>query len=674
MVSLLCCKNNDTEQDARYLPSGGIETKRGCTDILFLIIFVLFWIGMVVVAGFALAMGNPLRLAYPTDYEGNMCGRMGNRNLTDRPYLYFPIDFTTVLNPVRLYDAKDTGICVSQCPNTTIPVPRYDDIDITTLDVDMAVDGVICNYDFDNLTGTFQGLIQWSSTEGGCFLSMFPTTSVTRRCLPDLPAIRDTGILELNTATAAAVNTTVFAGEMLTEGAWEIYNAWAVILISVALCIFLCFVYVFAMRIFVAPVTYITIIMVQLVLAGGGAYFTYSGHWWIQEAETPTETKVGRTILGFGIALCCLAGIYFLLLLWLLRRIRFAIQIIKEASKTLLKMPSLLCFPVVTFSLVAALSVYAVIIAAFLGSATRDVTLSSEQLSGSLTGYFNQSITVSRYDNTLRWFELYHVFGYFWGNAFIVALEYTTTAGAVAAYFFSSPGKKKVPRLAVLRSLGRTVRYHLGSLALGSLLVAVIQFLRYLIKKVSKRINKTRNRTIKAVEKVANFVLWILEKIIKYINKNAYIVMSIQGKGFCASAKRGFLLLLENILRVSAVNMMGSFILFLGKLLITILVAIVAYMLLDTRFQAGDFLAPHVRYAVLPTLLVAVISFIICTIFMDVYDTVIDTMLLCVCFDESNNDGNAKPYYMPKSIQKVVKVKNEQVQELQDSQEMEEKY
>ena len=32
--------------------------------------------------------------------------------------------------------------------------------------------------------------------------------------------------------------------------------------------------------------------------------------------------------------------------------------------------------------------------------------------------------------------------------------------------------------------------------------------------------------------------LWVAEKIVKFINKNAYIMVAIKGQGYCTSASR----------------------------------------------------------------------------------------------------------------------------------------
>ena len=42
----------------------GINKDRGCTDIIFLILFIAFWIGMWAVAVASLNIGDPRRLLY----------------------------------------------------------------------------------------------------------------------------------------------------------------------------------------------------------------------------------------------------------------------------------------------------------------------------------------------------------------------------------------------------------------------------------------------------------------------------------------------------------------------------------------------------------------------------------------------------------------------------------
>lgn len=55
-------KENQSElEDMDHLKKneGGIRTKRKFRDVFFLLIFIIFWIGMIIIAGFSFYYGNP---------------------------------------------------------------------------------------------------------------------------------------------------------------------------------------------------------------------------------------------------------------------------------------------------------------------------------------------------------------------------------------------------------------------------------------------------------------------------------------------------------------------------------------------------------------------------------------------------------------------------------------
>jgi solute carrier family 44 protein 1 (choline transporter-like protein) len=55
----------------------------------------------------------------------------------------------------------------------------------------------------------------------------------------------------------------------------------------------------------------------------------------------------------------------------------------------------------------------------------------------------------------------------------------------------------------------------------------------------------------------------------KYINSNAYTIIAIEGLSFCQSAQKSFLIVMENALRIIAINSVGDFMLFLSKISVT---------------------------------------------------------------------------------------------------------
>ncbi len=114
---------------------------------------------------------------------------------------------------------------------------------------------------------------------------------------------------------------------------------------------------------------------------------------------------------------------------------------------------------------------------------------------------------------------------------------------------------------------GKTLTlYHLGTAAFGSLVIAIILTIRAIVSYISRKAKKYPGSSLaKFILCCIQCFLWCLEKIMRFLNKNAYIQTAIYGYSFCKAARSAFFLLLRNILRVGAVSLVSGFVLFLGK-------------------------------------------------------------------------------------------------------------
>jgi hypothetical protein len=84
-------------------------------------------------------------------------------------------------------------------------------------------------------------------------------------------------------------------------------------------------------------------------------------------------------------------------------------------------------------------------------------------------------------DNTLvKYTFIYHFLGFLWTSEFVSAIGMITIAGAVASDYWVTD-TRYVPQWPVLASFGRTMRYHTGSAAYGSLIVALVRLVRYVM-------------------------------------------------------------------------------------------------------------------------------------------------------------------------------------------------
>lgn len=68
-------------------------------------------------------------------------------------------------------------------------------------------------------------------------------------------------------------------------------------------------------------------------------------------------------------------------------------------------------------------------------------------------------------------------------------------------------------------------RYHTGSIAFGSLLIAIIQLIRIILEYIDHKLKGKENRVVKFILCCCKCCFWCLEKFMKFINRNAYIMV-----------------------------------------------------------------------------------------------------------------------------------------------------
>ena len=260
----------------------------------------------------------------------------------------------------------------------------------------------------------------------------------------------------------------------------------------------------------------------------------------------------------------------------------------------------------------------------------------------------NVTAAVSNYQtNPLRDYILaFLVFAMFWMNAFIQGVATMTICGAFASWYWSEvdpdSGRKiyKDSSL-VLASLYRTVRYSLGSVAFGSLIIAACQFLRFVLGYISRKTKgaQGKNALLKCVFKILNCCLYCFEKCVRYVSRKAYIIIAIKGSGFCSATFTVFQLLLSNGGTIAVVNTIGGMMMLLGKLLIVACTVTLGFLVFQfyTPLTTGDF---AITGTVLPLVLIGLLGWFVASGFLNVYDQGVDTLLISYIVDlKENKEG-----------------------------------
>ena len=155
------------------------------------------------------------------------------------------------------------------------------------------------------------------------------------------------------------------------------------------------------------------------------------------------------------------------------------------------------------------------------------------------------------------------------------------------------------------------------------------------------------NAAVKYVMCCLKCFLWLLEKIIKFINRNAYIMVAVKGTGYCQSAGRAVSLLISNALRLVAVNVIGDVLLWLGKLAVTASCGLVAFLMSDSDYYTDQDQYPdtYLSSPLMPILISLLVGYVVADLFFEVFEMTIDTVLLSFCEDCESHGGN--PIYAP---------------------------
>ena len=167
------------------------------------------------------------------------------------------------------------------------------------------------------------------------------------------------------------------------------------------------------------------------------------------------------------------------------------------------------------------------------------------------------------------------LFALLWTMNFISNYGQLVISHAVATWYFTKPENRvaDISNSTIVGSMKLAARFHLGTVAFGSLLIALIQFARAVALYIQRNTKKECRDLlwVKIVFCCINCCLCLLECCMKFISKHAYIQTAIHGTAFCSSARNVFSLIARNILRIGALVFTAELCLFIGKLFVTML-------------------------------------------------------------------------------------------------------
>lgn len=617
-----CCDQEDPSEKAHLTNP---TQNRGCTDIPVLLIFVLFWAGMIYIAVFSVSHGDAFRLVYGYDSYGNTCDEdntdkkienvtLSGLNLKGKPYVFF-LDVTDPF--------ETTKLCVTKCPGKKLTGLQQ------VQEFAFSDGSELCRYDVD-----VKDYLKPENKDKCPKTPVVASEDLLYRCVPSTLLGEKVQLLFdfLNSS------------DTFQQALSDLYASWKEMILLCLLALVFAVIMVLLIK-FLASIIVWVILAIAIVASLAGTGFL----WWTY-ADIKSDinndikhkiplldivVKAETAFLVYSIIATVLTAILLLIILVMRKRIGLVVALFYEAGDLLSSVPLLLVQPLWTFLLLMAFFFYWVIILAYLAT-------SEKHLFNNETGHIDYVE-----HETVSYFWWYHLIGLIWTSEFIIACQQFVVSGTVATWYFSRDRNQL--NCTICQSMKLLIFYHLGSVAFGAFIITLVKLPRWILMYIQKKL-KTSAQDNKCADyclKCCICCLCCLEKCLKFLNQNAYTVVAINGTSFCTSARKAFLTIISNALRVAAINSVGDFILFLGKIGVTAATAAVGIVWFKSKSE--------LHFYAIPVLLVCVFAYFVAHCFLSVYEMVIDALLLCFVADVDDNDGtDGKPYFASEKLRKFI--------------------
>ncbi|KAJ2336938.1 putative choline transporter, neither null mutation nor overexpression affects choline transport [Coemansia sp. RSA 2681] len=334
--------------------------------------------------------------------------------------------------------------------------------------------------------------------------------------------------------------------------------------------------YLMLMQMFAGQMLVVSFWFSVFVMIGTGAYYLAAKIWF-----------AGGIMVIFGI---------FYALMWFSwrHRIPFSKLVLQNVCRITRRFPSTMVISLVFLLIQTAYS--ALWSLAFAGSFKHMEQYQSCSQHTDRNGRQYQSCSNPK--EILAW--IYMVFSFYWTSSVILNVLHTTISGAFATYYFfeGAPGGYPTKHV-TLSSLKRSTTNSFGSICFGSLIVALIQTVRSILRAIRSQGND--NIAVQLIACCVDCILGCIEGMVAFFNKYAYVEIAIYGKPFTQAAKDTWSLIKDRGVDALINDCLIGNVLQMGSFLCAAVVALVAWLYITITKpeynSTGSYTAPIILSA-----------------------------------------------------------------------------
>lgn len=489
---------------------GPLKTRK-CTDVLCFLVFAAFWVFIFVIAFIGFSKGNLNQIAQPYDSDGFPCGQ-GDR--LDYHFLFINDPFSVKYN--------ENMVCVKSCP--TGEKQQVECIPNTDIKK--------CND-----------------------ITSYPSYGLAARlCVP-------TGGMTVDSIKKR------FNITYISHMVEDIKDALWILLAMVGISLVICFIWYFMIQ-------YCAGIMITIMLIGSLAALVVFG-WlsWIKYtdllAESDQNKDSAQTYKTTAIVLWCVAGVFLLLILCLISRIRLGAKMIQSAADFITDTPTVMLVPVFFTIKQAAFILLWVITFAY--------TFSVGTLRYDPGDIFGDMVWTKQ-NEAFVWIL---VFALCWGVSFNMSASMFIIASMSAGWYF---GRYDGQTIGFFKATCWAFTYHIGTIAFGSFIIAILWFIQLILNYMYQKLKETGQDSF--LFKCAMCFVACFERFMRFFNKHAYIESVLRNYSFCPAAAKCIEVLTTNFLRFAVLSGLVELFLFLGTIILSVCITIIGHFILKAYGNA----------------------------------------------------------------------------------------
>ncbi|XP_066048512.1 choline transporter-like protein 3 isoform X3 [Chamaea fasciata] len=334
---------------------------RRCTDTLWLLLFCLFWAGLMFISGYAVVAGAAERLVLGYDSFGNICGQkntpveganLSGLDMTNKKYVFFLNSCSLEIQSLKI---SSLSLCVSSCPQQQLN--SLEDLQSFARNNG----SFLCVYNLNVTSYTLNPkAAQLCPT-----LPVPPSKSfpLFNRCVPQNPecyskyaSVLISMVNEMD--VFHRILSGILAGRNTVIGLSVLALAFSLILV-------LAFRFIQTLLIH----TLIALVVFGLLFVSGVLWWLHYDYRNDPSTELETEKENAKFLLGYAIFSTVVTVVLLSLIFVLRKKLQFAVQLFRIVGKIIGRIPFLIFQPLWTFLILIVFWVFWVAVLLSLGTA-----------------------------------------------------------------------------------------------------------------------------------------------------------------------------------------------------------------------------------------------------------------------------------------------------------------